>query len=141
MTLIPNFKVGLVRGHGSPRDWEGSFAIEPGATLEDVHALTQNAVQFDDDHGYEFYIARTFKSRPSEVFDDENGGIYRRTLASLFPLPAKHALFYCFDPGDNWIFEIKAARGGPLVEACGEAESGLMGALGTRPVQYPDGDE
>jgi hypothetical protein len=91
---MPNFKICLMRGPGSPRNWEGSFAIAPGATLEDVHLLIQDAVQFDDDHGYEFYIARTHSSRAKDVFDDENGELYQRTLASLLPLPAKHALFY-----------------------------------------------
>jgi hypothetical protein len=138
---MPIFKAGLVGARRSPRDWEGSFAIEPGATLEDLHALIQDAVQFDDDHGYEFYIARTFNSRPIEVFDDENGEIYQRTLASLFPLPSKHALFYRFDCGDNWIFQIKAARGAPWVEAGGEVECGLIEASDTRPVQYPDAEE
>jgi hypothetical protein len=137
---MPIFKVGLVLGPRSPRDWEGNFAIAPGATLEDVHHLIQDALQFDDDHGYEFYIARTFSSREVEVFDDENGEIYQRTLASLFPLPAKRALFYRFDYGDNWLFQIKAARGAPLVGAGGEVESGLIGESGTRPVQYLDED-
>lgn len=138
---MPNFKVCLIRGPGSPRDWEGSFAIEPGATLEDVHFLIQDAVQFDDDHGYEFYIARTHSSRAKDVFDDDNGELYQRTLASLFPLPAKHALFYRFDYGDNWIFQIKPARGAASAAVGGEEESGLIGESGSRPVQYPDGDE
>lgn len=138
---MPNFKICLLRGPGSPRAWEGSFAIVPGATLEDVHLLIQDAVQFDDDHGYEFFIARTHSSRAKEVFDDENGELYHRTLTSLFPLPAKHALFYRFDYGDNWIFQIKPARGAASAAVGGEVASGLIGESGTRPVQYPDMDE
>lgn len=138
---MPSFKVGLIRGPGYPRGWEGSFDIAPGATLEDVHLLIQVALQFDDDHGYEFYIARTHSSRAKEVFDDENGEFYQRTLASLFPLPAKRALLYRFDYGDNWIFQIKPARGAASAAVGGEEESGLIGESGRRPSQYPDGDE
>lgn len=137
---MPTFKLSLVQGPRSPADWEGTLAVEPDATLEDVHLLIQGAVEFDDDHGYEFFIARTHRSRDVELFDDENEQIFERTLASLFPLPARRALFYRFDYGDDWIFQIKPTRGAPSGAAGEEAASGLIGESGTRPVQYLDED-
>ena len=84
--------------------------IDPSLTLGELHLVFQDAIGFNNDHLYEFYIARTERSRAQERFDDENNGIYEMTLEDLYPLPKGRKLFYLFDYGDHWLFKISKNR-------------------------------
>jgi hypothetical protein len=123
--------------------------------LYGLHAAIQEAVKFDNDHPFEFYAARTERSRPrypigAEAVEMGLGAIpskptLRRDIGWLagfgfdepparhaagltwavrlavvddpelrfvFPLPERLKLYYWFDFGDDWKFEIRRARHG-----------------------------
>lgn len=75
--MIWLFTVELLFGAYANDDWEGEIEIEPSSTLEDLHFTIIKAVDFDNDHLYEFYISRTERSRDRLRFDEENGEIYK----------------------------------------------------------------
>ncbi len=52
--------------------WSTTIELDSLTTFEDFHYIIQDAVEFDNDHMYEFYIARTDRSRDRIHFDDEN---------------------------------------------------------------------
>lgn len=117
--------------------WEGVIEIDSSASLEDLHLAIQDAVGFDNDHLYEFFIARTERSRDRVRFDEEDGGVYDSTIESLYPLPDRKHLYYLFDYGDSWLFKI--ARIGKKHQ---EADPRLtyprvVRETGERPIQYP----
>jgi len=94
--------------------WFRTIEIESSATLEDLHLCIQDAIDFDNDHMYEFFIARTVTSREKIHYDDENNGVYTHSLDDLFPLPKNKKFFYLFDYGDSWYFR----RVQPASRAC-----------------------
>ena len=110
-------------------------------TLEDLHFAIQKAVNFDNDHMYEFRIGRTERSRDREVFDDETGNVYEQTIGGLYPLPGKKSLYYLFDYGDDWFFKIVKTQKTYPEPQPGVSYPRLVQETGDKPVQYPAWDE
>ena len=98
-------------------------------------------LNFDNDHLYEFFIARTERSRERLRFDDESGALYERTIDSLYPLPVKQHLYYLFDYGDCWIFKIAKVK---LVKEQPDPRlmyPRIVSEAGNPPEQYPTTEE
>lgn len=123
---------------------ECTRVIEIGeeATLEDLHLAIQGAVAFDNDHLYEFFAGRTYRNRQivyAEEFDwgEQEAALARLTLGEdVYPLEGLK-LYYHFDFGDDWIFEIRKARKEKVREP-GVAYPRVIECRGPDPVQYPD---
>ena len=92
--MIWVLKVKLLSGVNATGDWEGVMEMDASTSLEELHLAIQKAVNFDNDHMYEFFTARTERSRMQDIFDLESGAVYEQTLADLFPLPDKLNLYY-----------------------------------------------
>lgn len=137
---IWTLKVKLVFGTHARGPWQATLEIDSSATPEDLHLAIQSAVQFDDDHMYTFYVARTHRSRDRTVFEHEDGTLQNTMLAELFPLPPDRKLFYWFDFGDDWKFSIGRARTESQVAGKSGKYPRLVGAQGDTPVQYPSWD-
>ena len=155
--------------------------IDERDSLYGLHLAIQAAVNFDNDHPFEFYAARTVRSRPrfslgSEAVEMGLGGISShldrdmawlagfgfdkppaRHLAALqwaarlarmddpplceiYPLPERLKLYYWFDFGDDWKFEIKKARH-PKPPERRVKYPRVIEKGGPNPVQYPNLDE
>ena len=61
MTLA--FKITMLSGAYATGKWEGVIEIDSAALLDDVHLAIQDALNFDNDHMYEFFTAKTERSR------------------------------------------------------------------------------
>ncbi len=121
--------------------WEATIEIDAESTLEDLHYVIQQAVEFDDDHLYEFFIARTERSRDKIRFDDENEKIFDTTLSSIFPLEKGRKLFYLFDYGDHWLFRVSKKRNASKELVKTDKLPRLIEEKGKKPEQYPEWEE
>ena len=139
--MIWLLKVELLFGAYAEHDWEGEIEIESTATLEDLHFAINDAVDFDYDHLYEFYISRTERSRDRQRFNEENEEVYIKTLESLYPLEKGRKLFYMFDYGDSWLFKISRSRKRPYDAQPNIEYPRLLKVVGKTPVQYPTWEE
>ena len=144
--MIWALQIKLLSGRGAKQDWTATIALDGSSTLEDLHHIIQQAVDFDDDHLYGFFAARTPWSRDRVRYDDEDedgresDALFTTTLESLFPLPKDRKLFYLFDYGDNWIFEIARTRRKPFPAEPGIDYPCLISESGEKPPQYPEPD-
>lgn len=94
--------------------WEAIIEIPVDYSLFDFHLFIQNVIVFENDHLFEFYAGRTDRNRklvfsedPGSPFD---GGEFENILLKdVYPLKGLK-LYYLFDYGDNWIFEIHKLR-------------------------------
>ena len=136
MNVVLTFKVTLLYGRYASDKWEGVFEVDSKSLLEDIHVFMQQTLNFDNDHLYEFYVARTERSRDRISFDDENGGPYDTRIANLYPLPDKKQLYYLFDYGDNWLFKITRTRKAAQESGADVKYPRLVGESGVRPEQY-----
>ncbi len=139
--LIWTFRVELLSGLYAEEECVRVIEIDSSDTLDDLHMAIQDAVGFDNDHLYEFYVARTERSRDKQRFDDENGGIYSTALDDLYPLDKGKKLYYLFDYGDSWRFKITKSRVRPHPPVEGIEYPRVIESTGKNPDQYPDWDE
>ena len=135
--MIYNLTIELVYAD----DWNVTIEIDSDFSLEDLHNVIQEAIEFDNDHMYEFYVARTERSRDREVFDSQGEEIYTTTLESLYPLPKARKLYYMFDYGDSWLFKITKSRKKPHDPVTDIHYPRIIKEVGEKPVQYPEWDE
>ena len=139
--MILTLKTTLIRGMYYEREWSANIELDESSTLAELHDAIQMAVDFENDHMFCFFLSRTDRSRSREYFDDENGLLFTKTVAELFPLPRHQSLFYLFDWGDSWIFKISPTRKRLQDPATGVTYPRVVGELGTKPLQYPMHDE
>ncbi|NQY33806.1 MAG: hypothetical protein HRT37_02325 [Alteromonadaceae bacterium] len=140
--MIITLNIRLVSGYMGKDDWSCDIEIDQNENLEDLHYVIQDAVDFDNDHLYEFYVARTLRSFDRVRFDGEYEGSLDISLSKLFPLPKNRKLFYWFDYGDSWKFQISRSRKKPREPESGKQYPVLVAEKGKKPEQYPDfGDE
>jgi hypothetical protein len=139
--VVLTLKTTLIYGAYAIDNWEAVFEIHADALLEELHTFIQDTLAFDDDHLYEFFIARTENARERLTFDDENGGLYDTRIEILFPLPEKKHLYYLFDYGDHWLFKITKATKTALEPIPDIEYPRLLRETGTRPSQYPSEDD
>ena len=139
--MIWTFKIELIFGAYAKEKWQTTVEIDSASTLESLHFTIQDAVEFDNDHLYEFYISRTERSRDRIRFDDEDGGIYSTTLESVYPLEKDRRLYYMFDYGDSWLFKITKSRNNPQKPKQGISYPRVVSEAGNKPEQYPVWEE
>jgi len=94
--------------------WEAIIEVPIDYSLFDFHLFIQNIIDFENDHLFEFYAGRNERNRKL-IFSDEagypdDGGEFENiSLKDIYPLK-RLKLYYLFDYGDNWIFEIHKLR-------------------------------
>ncbi len=110
-------------------------------SLLDLHSIIQKAVQFDDDHLFEFFAGRSVRKREmlfSTNEDEPELDDYADvTLKRIWPLPERMKLFYWFDYGDDWKFQIKKGRA-VTPRTKGARYPRVIREIGPNPKQYPD---
>ncbi len=139
--MIWTLRVHLVFGPHATRKCVRALEMESSATLGELHTAIQDAVGFDNDHLYEFFVAKSDTSRDRLRFDDENGRIHTTSLEDLYPLEKGKKLYYLFDYGDNWLFRIAMSRKKPHPPEKGLKYPRLVEEIGSDPEQYPDWEE
>ena len=112
--------------------WIRTIEVREDFTLDQLHSYIQEVVNFDDDHLYEFYIGKS----PRNKSGIESSEI---KLNEIYPITG-YKLYYLFDFGDSWLFQIKKSRK-RAVEVAGTKYPRIIKSHGINPEQYPDYDE
>lgn len=123
--------------------------FDSGSSLCDVHLAIQKAINFDNDHLFEFYAGKHFRNRKIEFVDPPDletpfefiDTFDEITLDQVYPLPKGLKLYYYFDFGDSWIFEIRKSRKKPREPEPGVQYPRIVEKIGENPEQYPRYDE
>lgn len=82
--------------------WSKTIEVKEDFTLLRLHKYIQRLAEFDDDHLYEFYVGKNPRTR---VYTAPK----KTKLNEIYPLVG-YKLYYLFDFGDCWLFEIKKSR-------------------------------
>lgn len=117
------------------------LSIRAGHTLDDLHGLIQQAVEFDNDHLYGFYldVKNPYSGRS---YNDPRGyeGPFADAVAiGELELHVGQRLLYIFDFGDNWEFLLTLEDHRP--DEAKEGEPAVLESVGKAPVQYDWEDE
>lgn len=112
--------------------WSRVIEVKEDTTFRRLHTYIQKVVNFDDDHLYEFYIGKNPVNR--------SGAIKKGTkLHDVYPLVG-YKVYYLFDFGDSWLFQIKKSRK-KLQEEKDVKYPRLVKSVGENPEQYPEYEE
>jgi len=116
--MIWTLRIECASGRYLEAEWIRVVEMDSAATLLDVHDLIQDVAGFDRDHMFEFFAGRNYRQRSvtfDDAVDEEDacGDCGAITLEQVFPLPKNMKLYYHFDFGDDWYFEIRKARTKP----------------------------
>lgn len=109
--------------------WSRTIEVKENCTLQNLHKYIQKIVDFDDDHLYEFYVGKNPRNRAFTVPK-------KTKLNEIYPLTG-YKLYYLFDFGDSWLFEIKKSRK-KKTEIKQTKYPALIESSGVNPEQYPD---
>ena len=143
MTTIVTLDIKL-SGWTGANSWSGRVEVPEDTTLSELHYTIQQLVDFDDDHLHEFFAGRNRRDRnvtfgnsasPLDLNEGEEA-----PLSSVFPLPKGHKLYYHFDFGDDWLFEITCRPDAKQVDRKAKYPR-LVQEKGRRPKQYDDEDD
>jgi hypothetical protein len=115
-------------------------------TLGDLHFLILNLSEFDNDHLSTFYTANTLRGKKvwfteSDEWEEghdalSDGPLWDIPLHDIFPLPKHKKLYYWFDFGDDWKFEIRK-KGKDKTPVSGVNYPRVIQEEGPKPEQYP----
>ena len=116
--------------------------ISSDASLLELHDAIQGAVGFDRDHLFEFLAGRHCRNRKVTFVDnleceDTFDAHAQISLEQVYPLPERLRLFYHFDFGDDWYFEIRKSRKQPTEPVVGVEYPRVIDRVGPNPEQYP----
>ena len=113
---ILTLAISLSGWRGDGYEWQRTIEIPANASLHDLHCTIQDMAGFDDDnHMYTFYVGRNWRQRGAELAEPAapvgDSDYEEIPLNKVYPLVNKSRLYYWFDFGDDWIFEIRSRRG------------------------------
>lgn len=143
--MIIKLKIECVYGAYLKEECIRIIALDDSESLYDLHYRIQEAVKFDDDHPFTFFTANS----PSpwaernyltsvESWGEKENYFDKALLKDIWPLGGKK-LYYRFDFGDDWIFEIRKMRS---LKADSEIEAPqILEIIGPNPEQYPHYEE
>jgi len=122
--------------------------IRPSATFLELHEAIQAAVNFDNDHLFEFFIGRHPGNKAYTIGGEPNWDTFNpvRTyrnvrISNVWPLPTGMKLYYLFDFGDNWLFQINKTQHKDKLIQPGIVYPRVIEARGEDPEQYPDWED
>ena len=107
--------------------WSKTIDVKENFKLYQLHSYIQRLVEFDDDHLHEFFIGKNPRKRVNEVPEDV-------ALNEIYPLTGLK-LYYLFDFGDCWLFQIIKSRKKLFAEK-GVKYPVLVESTGVNPEQY-----
>ncbi len=120
--------------------------VDEEACLYDLHDAIQDTVEFGRDHPFEFFLANSSSPGANRQWLTEKDGwkdkeddFYRIQLMNVWPTGQKK-LYYLFDFGDKWTFEIRKERGAKKPEPDVKYPR-LIKSTGPNPEQYPRFEE
>lgn len=111
-------------------------------TLEDLHVAIQQAIRWDDDHLYSFFMNGQLHDEHYAFvgpFEEDGPAFTDEAVIGELGLAAKHKFLYYFDYGDSHQFEIEVVGIHP--EAEGVTYPRVAESRGEAPPQYPEVEE
>ena len=145
MTTILTLDIKLSGWRTGASSWSAQIEVPGSFTLSELHRTIQRLVAFDDDHLHEFFAGRNWRDRKA-TFGEPAGSPFELNegeevpLAEVFTLPKGQKLYYNFDFGDDWLFEITCH---PETKQTNRKikRARLIQEHGHRPIQYPSEDD
>jgi len=144
--MILTLTIDCIRGIYLKENCIRVIEIDENTSLYDLHDAIQDTVGFERDHPYAFFLANSPARGANrqwltekETWDDKEDDFFRIQLMTIWPT-GRQKLYYLFDFGDNWIFEIRKERS-TKKPVSGVKYPRVIKTIGPNPEQYPRFEE
>ena len=139
--MIETLKIKLLDGIHAHNEWECALEIPIDHSLDELHQAILCAVSFENDHMYEFCIASSYYSRNAQRISCDDDKVTQETIETILSKAKGKKLFYMFDYGDSWLFQINKSRKKCFNEKSDTFYPRVVLEVGVKPEQYPEWDE
>jgi hypothetical protein len=112
--------------------WSKTIEVKEDLSLQELHKYIQEVVEFDNDHLYEFFVGKNPRNKAQTIPNETK-------LNEIYPMTG-YKLYYLFDFGDSWLFQIKKSRK-KKIEEQKKKYPVLIESTGVNPEQYPEYEE
>ena len=144
MNKIFTLSVSCVAGMHLSQAYRFVLALRAESTLDELASCILDVVDFDGDHLSSFYLANGPRGKrtwfTTDGTFDEDTGVPDTRLCDIFPLERHKKLYYDYDPGASWRFEI-VRKGRETNAAAGQSYPCLMLEEGVKPLEYGAGED
>ena len=139
--MIIKLKIECISGACLEEECIRIIAMDDSRSLYDLHDKIQESVEFGNDHPFTFFTANSSSPWANrnyltsvESWEEQENYFDKTLLQDIWPLGRKK-LYYWFDFGDDWIFEIRKMRS---LKADSEIDAPqILERIGSNPEQYP----
>lgn len=143
--MIITLSIKCVGGAFFEEPFERTLEVREEMTLDQLHYEIQRLTGFDSDHLHTFFIGRHDRDKRMEVGEPSgeefgeclDARFQQDHIGKMFPLLPHMKLFYWYDFGDDWMFQI-SKRGNPKPENKRVKYPRVIGKVGRKPKQYPN---
>ena len=104
-------------------------------------------VFFDNDHLFDFFVGKNCRNRAQlfsdpEDWDSDPYDVFGNIkLSSIWPMQDGMKLFYHFDFGDDWYFQITKTKHKEKSPEPNKSYPALIKSVGPNQIQHPDFEE
>ena len=138
--MIVTLDIKLPGARTDANSWSARVEVPESTTLSELHHTIQQLVEFDDDHLHEFFAGRHGRDRKVTFGESDSPFDFNEAeeapLSEVFPLPKGYKLYYLFDFGDYWLFQITRRSVAKQADRTTKYPRVLQ-ENGRRPEQYP----
>ncbi|NRR31710.1 hypothetical protein HSX11_16150 [Oxalobacteraceae bacterium] len=140
MQEIFSLNIKCIRGMHLIAPYEFKIQVPATWTLTDLADCILHMMDFDGDHLSQFYVAASLRGRKTSPGANDGADHCDPTLHAIFPLPKNKKLFYLYDFGASWWFQI--SKQGKSSTGLAEVDyPRLLSEQGSKPLEYgPDDD-
>jgi len=138
--MIETLKIKLLDGLHAHYEWQCVLEVPIDCSFGDLHQAILNAVGFDHDHLFEFRISRSYYSGNAQRITCDDNELDKKIIEILLSKKKGTQLFYMFDYGDSWLFQISKSRKKPFNEMPNILYPRVLLESGVKPEQYPSWD-
>lgn len=140
MTKICTLSVTCLYGRYLFEDYRFVLAMPAESTLDQLASSILRTCNFDGDHLADFYMANNPTGGRRIMFTsngewDGDSRVHETRLCDVFPLEKHKKLYYRYDLGASWIFQI-ARKGREKDAVAGQAYPYLVLEEGVKPLEY-----
>ncbi|MFK7936044.1 MAG: plasmid pRiA4b ORF-3 family protein, partial [Saprospiraceae bacterium] len=110
--------------------------VDANHTLHDLHNIIQEAIQFDNDHLYSFYLDnKPYSKKGYHSPHAMQSPVATSVCIGDLGFREGQRILYLFDYGDSWEFTIELVKQESAETSLPQAV--LVGSKGEAPEQYP----
>lgn len=146
MSGIFTLAIECVGGRHFKEPYQFVLDVPVESTLGDLASYILGMLDFeDDDHLDEFYLANGTRGKktwftPDGEWDEDDAHVTDIRLSEIFPLPKHKKLYYFYDFGASWCFQI--TKQGRQTEALAANKYPcIVSETGERPKEFGDEED